>query len=64
MDKRLSAAIAIVITVVWAASFIVSVINPQYAPPPTLHALMMVVAGAAFGNAVLGRKNGNNGKER
>lgn len=58
MDKRLSAAIAIVITVAWATSFIVGITNPNYEPPATLHALMMIVAGAAFGNAVLGRKNG------
>lgn len=59
MDKRLSAAIAIVITIVWASSYLVNAINPHYNPPPTLGPLMMLVAGAAFSTAVLGgRKNG------
>lgn len=58
MDKRLSTAIAIVITAAWAISFIVDILQPAYDPPPSLHALMLIVAGAAFGNAVIGRKNG------
>lgn len=56
MDKRLSAAIAIVITVAWAVSFIVGIVNPRYNPPATIGPLMMVVAGAMFGNAVIGKK--------
>lgn len=58
MDKRLSAAIAVVITIAWAVSFIVGILNSNYSPPPTLGPLMMIVAGAMFGNAVIGKKNG------
>lgn len=58
MNERLSGAIAIVITIVWATSFIVGILNPGYNPPPTLGPLMMLVAGGLFGKAVLGKKNG------
>lgn len=58
MDKRLSGAIAIVITVAWAVSFTVGIFNPNYTPPPTLGPLMMAVAGVMFTNAALGRKSG------
>lgn len=63
MDKRLSTAIAIVITVAWAVSFIIGALNPSYAPPPSLHPLMLIVAGAAFGNTVLNRKREREDKD-
>lgn len=52
VDKRLAAAIAIVITTAWAVSFILGALNPAYNPPPSIHPLMLIVAGAAFGTAV------------
>lgn len=52
MDKRLAAAIAIVITTAWAVSFILGALNPAYNPPPSIHPLMLIVAGAAFGTAI------------
>lgn len=56
MDKRLAAAIAIVITTAWAVSFILGAVNPSYNPPPSIHPLMLIVAGAAFGKAVFTKK--------
>lgn len=58
MDKRLPTIIAIVITTAWAVSFIIDIISPSYEPPATLHALMMIVAGAAFGATILPKRNG------
>jgi hypothetical protein len=60
VNRRLAAVIAVVITVVWTISFTADLLNPQYSPPPTVHALMMLVAGAAFGGSVLGKRS--NGK--
>lgn len=56
MDKRLAAFIAIVITIAWAVSFILGAFNPDYNPPPSIHPLMLIVAGAAFGTAVLPKR--------
>lgn len=53
-------AIAVVITAAWAISFIVDAVNPKYDPPPGVHALMLIVAGAAFTGNII-RPNGKNG---
>lgn len=55
MDKRLTAGIAVVITAAWAVSFLVTIINPHYDPPASVHVLMTVVAGAAFGGSAFQR---------
>lgn len=52
MSKKLVTAIAIVIVVAWAVSFILDAVNPNYDPPESLHALMLLVAGAAFTQGV------------
>jgi hypothetical protein len=41
--------IAVVITVVWAASVIADIISQSYSPPVELHAIMGILAGALFG---------------
>lgn len=55
MDKRLTAAIAIVITAAWAISFLYSMIDHEWNPPASVHILMTVVAGAAFGGTAFQR---------
>lgn len=42
-----------VITGAWAASFVLDAVVKTYDPPWTIHALMMVVAGAAFGSTLI-----------
>lgn len=49
--------LAWLITVAWAASFIVDMLPYDYDPPASIHALMMIVASAAFGSNLLKRKN-------
>lgn len=56
MDKRLTAAIAVVITVMWAVSYTVNIVNPKYQVPAGIHPLMLLVAGAAFANTAFGKK--------
>lgn len=64
MDKRLTAAIAIVITAAWGISFLVNIINPSYRVPEGLHPLMLIVAGAAFGGAVFGKDKKSGGESK
>jgi hypothetical protein len=55
LDKRISNIIALVITAVWATSFIADIISSNYEPSPYIHGIMMLVAGAAFGDSVIRR---------
>lgn len=47
-EKRFRIFVGYVIVVAWAISFLAGLIIRDYQPPPTIHALMMVVAGALF----------------
>lgn len=38
-----------IITIAWAASLIADAVLKDYDPPISIHAVMMLVAGAAFG---------------
>lgn len=61
-DNRVATVLAGVITTAWAVSFIVDIIVKPYDPPASIHALMMMVAGAVFGEGLLNvRGNGNGG---
>lgn len=59
LPAALTIGIAVVVTVVWAASFIADIFIKDYDVNPLVHFLMMVVAGAAFGHGFL-----KNGKEK
>lgn len=52
-DRRITLMLAYVITAAWAVSFTVDIIVPTYDPPGSVHALMMMVAGATFGEGLL-----------
>lgn len=52
-ESSLRIVIAVVITVAWAVSFIVGIIRVDYNPPATVGALMLMVAGALFGENIL-----------
>lgn len=56
--ERLTGAIAVTITVAWFGSLVLDAAWPAYSPPATLHALMMLVAGWAFGERIV-RRNGS-----
>jgi hypothetical protein len=52
------------ITVAWAVSFTFDLVNQAYDPPAYIGPLMMIVAGAIFGEGVVRaavRRNGRNG---
>lgn len=54
---RLPTTIAVVITVLWASSVVLDAAWSAYDPPVTLHLLMTTVAGWAFGERYLRRKD-------
>lgn len=55
MDKKVSNAIAIVVTIVWATSFLLDIFLSSYDPPASIGGIMMIVVGAAFAGNVLTR---------
>jgi uncharacterized membrane protein len=52
VPKKLTNAIAIVVTFVWTASVLADILLPSYDPQPYVHFAMMAVVGAAFGASV------------
>lgn len=52
-NERVAVWLAIVITSAWAISFIVDIVNKAYDPPASIHALMLIVAGAVFGDGLI-----------
>jgi hypothetical protein len=55
VDKRITTLLATVIISGWAISFLTDIFVKTYDPPATIHALIMLLAGAAFGGTL--RKN-------
>jgi hypothetical protein len=55
LQRRFVDTLGWLITLVWAVSFILDAIITTYDPPVSIHALMMVVAGAAFGSTLIKR---------
>jgi hypothetical protein len=56
---RLAVVIGYTATGAWAASFIVNIANPAYNPPASVHAVMMIVAGGAFGIPLFRKPRGD-----
>lgn len=53
--------IMLVVTGVWAASFIADIAITDYHPSPYIHAAMMAIIGALFGREMLGKTGRRNG---
>lgn len=58
LNQRFVDVLGWMITGVWALSMILHAINIGYEPPPSIHLLMMTVAGATFGTNFIRPKNG------
>jgi hypothetical protein len=58
MDRKISNVIAIVVTTVWACSFLADIVFKEYQPSAFVHLAMMAVVGAAFGHSFIAKKNG------
>lgn len=50
--------IAVVVTIIWAASFVVDMLSIDYAPPVGIHVVFTTVVGSIFGYQLV------SGKER
>lgn len=51
--------VMLVVTTVWAASFVADIALVEYSPSPYIHAAMMAILGALFGREMIGRSGGN-----
>ena len=57
--SRLRTLVASVVTFVWAGSFVADITTADYAPDPSIHLVMMVIAGGLFGHEIVRRaRNG------
>jgi hypothetical protein len=63
-DEKVATYIALAITVVWVLSVALDAVWPPYDPPATVHALMMAVAGWAFGQQYIGNRRIKAERER
>jgi hypothetical protein len=61
LSRRFVDVLGWTITGAWAASFALDAMVVGYEPPVTVHALMMIVAGAAFGSSLFQRNGNGNG---
>lgn len=59
-ENKITTGVAIVITMVWTASFVADLFIMGYEPPPSVMPLMLATAGYLFGKGALG----GNGKNR
>lgn len=55
LQRRFVDTLGWLITGIWSVSFILDAAVKTYDPPVSIHALMMVVAGAAFGSTLIKR---------
>lgn len=51
--------IAVVVTMVWAVSFVADIVSKDYAPPAGIHLAFMLVLGSIFGAQLISK--GSNG---
>lgn len=62
-DQKIRLGLAVVITIAWAVSFTADILVVTYDPPASIHPLMMIVAGAVFGEGLvrsaIQQRNGN-----
>ena len=59
LDKRIVNGIAILVSLVWAISFVADILITGYDPSPFIHLAMMTVVGAAVGHGFIRSGNGN-----
>lgn len=58
-NNRIATWVAVIVTVAWAVSFVVDILVKDYDPSASVHALMMMVAGAVFGEGLIKTRSGN-----
>jgi hypothetical protein len=58
-DNRIVNGIAILVSLVWAISFVADILIAGYDPSPFIHLAMMTIVGAAVGRGFIRNGNGN-----
>lgn len=61
MNERLVNYIIFLVATAWFSSFVLDAALKEYEPPQTIHALMLIVVGAACGAKVIKRTGVSNG---
>lgn len=56
LPRHLASAVVVVVTIIWAANFLLQFIVTTYKPDPILHGVFMSLVGGAL---ALSRKSGN-----
>ena len=59
--KVLRLAVGWLVVTVWTVSLVLDAVLPDYDVPPSVHGLMLLVAGALFGPSIAGRRRNGNG---
>lgn len=60
ISPYVSNGIAVIVTIVWAASFIADIVSTEYQPPTAIHVAFMAVIGAIFGFQFVQGNKGDN----
>lgn len=47
--------VAVVVTAVWAVSFLADILVKTYTPPPSIHTALMIVLGGLFGTQLINK---------
>lgn len=55
MNPKMTAILAVVVTVIWSLSMLFDAFNPAYDPPAPVHGAFMLVLGGVFGARLAGR---------
>lgn len=55
MSPKLTAAIAMIVTLLWSASMVLDAVNANYDPPAPIHGAFMLVLGGVFGARLAGK---------
>jgi len=60
--NALRLAVGWLIVAAWTVSLVLDAVLPDYDVPPSVHGLMLLVAGALFGPSITGRRRNGNGE--
>jgi hypothetical protein len=62
VEARLVRLVVVVVTCVWAVSFIADIVLDAYEPSPFIHGAMMLIVGGATGRYIVLRNGSRDGR--
>lgn len=57
LSPLITNSIAVIVTIIWASSFIADIAMDEYQPPTSIHVAFMVVLGSVFGLQLVGGRD-------